>query len=354
MQNENNNFIPKYFAAANSYNGFISFFDSIFKPEDFAMIYILKGGPGTGKSSLMKNVSGYFHNQNYLVEEIYCSSDPKSLDAVIVEKENKKIAIIDGTAPHEKDARIPMAFDKIINLADNLNQDVLLYQRSEIISLAKQKSNVYQTAYFYLSAAGKFDSFIRECYNHNFNKNKTKIKADEYLKEILPALEPKCETRLISSFGRRGEVKLNTLKEQKLRLVKVGGSDYSAALLLNCFKENLCLKNQKLTLFPFSLNPNFLDGILIPDYSLAIIKDDDFDINADEFVNIPPTEFEEIRCAKMLRVDSLNEAVRWFSIASDLHFRLEKIYGEAMDFEKNNEIASEIINEITTLMEKEI
>ena len=46
----------KYFAAANSYKGFKSYFDRIFAPEQFDRIYIIKGGPGTGKSSIMKNI----------------------------------------------------------------------------------------------------------------------------------------------------------------------------------------------------------------------------------------------------------------------------------------------------------
>ena len=46
-----------YFAAANSYNGFIGYFDRAFRSEDFDRIFVLKGGPGTGKSSLMRALS---------------------------------------------------------------------------------------------------------------------------------------------------------------------------------------------------------------------------------------------------------------------------------------------------------
>ena len=46
-----------YFASANSFEGFKSNFAKIFAPEEYERIYIIKGGPGTGKSSLMKRIS---------------------------------------------------------------------------------------------------------------------------------------------------------------------------------------------------------------------------------------------------------------------------------------------------------
>ena len=43
--------MEKYFAAANTESGFFSLFDEVFSPEHLRRIYILKGGPGTGKST---------------------------------------------------------------------------------------------------------------------------------------------------------------------------------------------------------------------------------------------------------------------------------------------------------------
>ena len=44
----------EYFASANGYTGFRSYFDTVYKSENFDKIIILQGGPGSGKSSLMK------------------------------------------------------------------------------------------------------------------------------------------------------------------------------------------------------------------------------------------------------------------------------------------------------------
>ena len=135
--------IPTYFAAANSYKGFISYFDKVFDSKDYDRIFVLKGGPGTGKSSLMRRVSEYFSQNNFYVEEILCSSDPSSLDGVIGTKNGRKFAIIDGTAPHERDAVIPGAIDEIINLGGNWDERWLIGKRTEILNLTKEKKKTY-------------------------------------------------------------------------------------------------------------------------------------------------------------------------------------------------------------------
>ena len=85
----------RYFLGANTPAGFVSKFDGFYDCLDGWRVFILKGGPGTGKSTLMKKVAEAVDCE---CEYIYCSSDPRSLDAVIFN--DLKTAIADGTAPH--------------------------------------------------------------------------------------------------------------------------------------------------------------------------------------------------------------------------------------------------------------
>ena len=55
----------KYFLAANSGNGFLSLFDTCYSAKDGWKVYIIKGGPGTGKSSLVNEIL-YKHLSNEL------------------------------------------------------------------------------------------------------------------------------------------------------------------------------------------------------------------------------------------------------------------------------------------------
>ena len=45
-----------YFLGANSPTGFYSLYDQLIDPEEAQELFILKGGPGCGKSSLMRRV----------------------------------------------------------------------------------------------------------------------------------------------------------------------------------------------------------------------------------------------------------------------------------------------------------
>ena len=54
-----------FFAAANTSSGFVSFFDRLFDPKTLKKIYILKGGPGVGKSTLMKNAAKAAEKKGY-------------------------------------------------------------------------------------------------------------------------------------------------------------------------------------------------------------------------------------------------------------------------------------------------
>ena len=47
----------QYFLGANSPTGFYSLYDQLLPPEQASAIYILKGGPGCGKSTMMRRVA---------------------------------------------------------------------------------------------------------------------------------------------------------------------------------------------------------------------------------------------------------------------------------------------------------
>lgn len=346
--------ILKYFAAANTYSGFKSYFDEVFRPEDFERIYVIKGGPGTGKSSFMKKISELFYGLDCNIEHIHCSSDPSSLDGVIICSENKKIALLDGTAPHERDAKIPGAFDEIINLAEGLEKRLLTAQKDDILSLQKEKSKAYKTAYFYLNQAGKSQDIIEETYKQNFDIFGAKYKAERIFGKISSSEKGGISTRLVSSFGRYGLQGLSTLHDYSGDKISVGGNDFSATMFLDCCFALLKDRQIPLTQLPFVLDPSRTDALFLPKFNLAIIRGEGGEINAADFVKIPPLDEERIKTARWIHSTSLEEARRWFTIASDLHFRLEKIYGDAMNFDNNDKIFEEKKNEIVDILEKEI
>ena len=89
--------VKKVFPGNNTSQGFYPFYDYIIKP-DCNRLLILKGGPGVGKSTLMKRIGDTLMEKGFDVELHFCSSDPDSLDGVVIPALD--VAVIDGTAPH--------------------------------------------------------------------------------------------------------------------------------------------------------------------------------------------------------------------------------------------------------------
>lgn len=143
---------PRFFLGANAPSGFVSHFDQLYSPDDGWFAYILKGGPGTGKSTLMKRAAKEALAADMDVELIHCSSDANSLDAVIFPE--IKACIVDGTAPHVIEPTYPGVSDTLINLGEYWDPAVLASQRQEIIAATLQNSAMHQRSQRYLSACG--------------------------------------------------------------------------------------------------------------------------------------------------------------------------------------------------------
>ena len=92
-----------FFLAANSGRGFYSLYDG-FPELRGVFLSIIKGGPGTGKSGFMRRISAAAKQSGLDTEEIICSGDPDSLDALYIPALGR--AWMDGTAPHIREPKV--------------------------------------------------------------------------------------------------------------------------------------------------------------------------------------------------------------------------------------------------------
>ena len=151
----------RLFAGTNSGYGFFSLFYHIAGPEA-EHIFLLKGGPGTGKSTLMDTIGKKMLLKGEEVEFFFCSSDSDSLDAIFLP--SCKIAVIDATAPHVMDPVHPGAVEEIVNLADCWQEEELKKSRKRITFINREKARLFNNTYIYLSAALGFLSGLRQQY----------------------------------------------------------------------------------------------------------------------------------------------------------------------------------------------
>lgn len=90
--------IRRMFPGGNTSFGFYSYYQNVLPKKDAERMFIIKGGPGVGKSSFMQKIASEMLDRGYNIEYMHCSSDPKSLDGVVIPQIGT--ALIDGTAPH--------------------------------------------------------------------------------------------------------------------------------------------------------------------------------------------------------------------------------------------------------------
>ncbi len=154
--------IREYFPGSNTPAGFYSYYDYILKSREASRIIVLKGGPGTGKSSFMRRVAARLAELGHDTELLHCSSDPNSLDGICAREIG--FLMLDGTSPHIVDPKTPGAVDEIINLGDCWNADRIRPRKEAIIRTNEAISGCFARAYNYLSAAKSLQNQIEHDY----------------------------------------------------------------------------------------------------------------------------------------------------------------------------------------------
>lgn len=160
--------IKHVFPGGNTTKGFYSYYDFILGQEEATRIICIKGGPGVGKSTFMKKVGNEMVERGYDVEFMHCSSDPNSLDGVLIKDIN--VALIDATSPHVVDPKNPGAVDEILHLGDYWNEDGIRQHKKDIININRLVSKRFNRAYKYLAASKSIYDDIVTIYDEAVNK----------------------------------------------------------------------------------------------------------------------------------------------------------------------------------------
>lgn len=121
-----------FFLGANTPTGFVGYMPESYQPEEGWRVYIIKSGPGSGKSTFMRRVwEDVCATDNAIEAEfLYCSSDPHSLDGVRFP--DLKIALYDGTAPHVLEPRYWGACEVVVDLCSCADNERLFQNATEI------------------------------------------------------------------------------------------------------------------------------------------------------------------------------------------------------------------------------
>lgn len=332
----------KYFAASNSADGFVSYYDACFGVDCVDQLYVIKGGPGTGKSRFMRDVAEAAEAHGCDIDYYYCSSDPHSLDGIrITGLDSVRIGLIDGTAPHAWEPALPGVREELINLGQFWNGKLLQQHSTRIRQLNRMKKQCYDLAYHYLHGCGEMekvrDSLIQPC----IVPKKIERLADRILRNCKQGNGFYEKPALQNAVGMTGCVHFSTFENEADTLYLVepyyGAECHVMQALLDRSRE----KQLSVLVSRDPVCPQHIDGLYWPVERLGVV------IAPHKGADSPTRRIYlshytdaalldglrgDLRHAKKTEKQLLEGACNCLDRAAGYHFELESIYIEAMDF----------------------
>lgn len=358
--------VREYFVCANSAQGFRSFFPEAL--ADLDRVYLLKGGPGTGKSTLMRRLGEAFLEQGEDVDYLYCSSDPASLDGVILC--DRKTAVVDATAPHVLEPTAPGAKEEYLNLGVLWDSQKLMPHKEEILHIKEQISCRYADIYQLLGEAKEIHDRWETVYKENTDYAVLNRVTEEFLEGMLgnlPEKEPKGKEahRFFGAMTPAGSVNFieALTADLKTRVFIKGRPGTGKSTLLKKLTAEATGKGLSAEVYHCSFDTESLDMVVLQELSLCVFdatpphelfpcRDSDVILDLYELAVRPGTDEENHELLSLFAreyQEKLDSARSLLGEVRELHTGLEAIYGTAMNFSDMDGILEDLKREIGAL-----
>ncbi|WP_077618540.1 PRK06851 family protein [Bacillus sinesaloumensis] len=358
--------VKNYYAGTNSSIGFYSLYDEALKGLD--TLYILKGGPGTGKSTFMRKIGLIYMDKGYDLEYLHCSSDNQSIDGIVIPE--LKLGFVDGTAPHVIEPKYPGVVEKVIDLGQYRNDGYLKQYKSQIIELTDDISKNFENAYNTFAEAKKVHLKREEIYISSMSFKK----ADGVVQNLIDTIfnkpfdaeeNPTNRKRFFGAATPKGAVNFidNITEEYDKRYIIKGRPGSGKSTLMKKIAKHAEQHGLSVEYFHCAFDPKSIDMIIIPKLSVSIVDGtaphvvDPFR-EQDEVVDmfalcmdpkIESTFKKEIEELNLEYKNKMTIGTNFLSEAKRLHDKLEEYYKAAMDFEAIDKKREELVK---TLLEE--
>jgi Cdc6-like AAA superfamily ATPase len=346
--------IRRLFPGGNTSVGFYSYHDNIID-IDRNMLYILKGMPGGGKSTIMREIGEKAVKEGFSVEFHHCPSDPNSIDGVVINE--LKICVLDGTAPHIIDPVYPGLTDKIVDLGPFIDSDGLKLYKSEIFMAKKNNKNAYRSAFNYFRSSKPIYDNIEQSNKENVdfaNINKLTKNAIERIfskEQILNDVVSFKERHLFTSaFTPEGFVDYTStvIDGVKDRYYLNGSIGTGKTTFLKRIAQEAILRNYHVEIFHNPLIPNKIDSLIIKELNTIISTTNDTKnyiyttIDLDEYFDkdcINQNDYQLFNSIIEKGIDALHSA-------KDNHAIIESVYKKCINYSGITEIKIKLWEEI--------
>jgi len=338
--NTMNQTMPHYFLGSNTGSGFYSLYDSLTDSASGDFLWILKGGPGCGKSTFMKKIGAAAEAAGEMVEYVHCSGDPASLDGVYLPK--RRIAYADGTNPHVLEPDYPGASSLYLDFSTFFDTKALSEQLDCIRELNTGYKACYRNAYVLLSAGAAL--LPKNLPNLCSTEQQVKIekRAAGIVAKKLPPLKkcPRIKRRFLSAWSCVGKISFaeNLMREAaQIYLLdsRLGFSRFFLAYLAASAAD----RGYDTVLYSDPLEPEKPEAVYIPEVQLLFLaQEGEKGIGTEHIRHIrldllaERSRQEEIRARRNQSRLLLEAAVNSLNKAKALHDELEALYCPHINF----------------------
>jgi len=336
-----------YFLGANTARGFVNYADEIF--SGVRKLYLVKGGPGTGKSTLMKRVAEAAEKKGLAVERYCCSSDSHSLDGVVIRE--LSVGITDATAPHVMEAKYPGSREELIDPGACWDRKLLEERYGAIKSLVDEKTGLFASVYKYLGVGlalrGERTRILTSC----ADGEKLDKAAERLIRRMGEGKGFKLLPRQVGSLGMNGRVTFDTYEAMATERWQIADTRGLRGLLL----DRLLHHAERAGLAVMVSRDPMLEteALYCPEAGIAITDTGDADradkiLNTERFIHREKLADQRRRLRFLSRLEGelLKRVEDLFGEIKKRHFALEELYADAMDFGRVDAMTEELIARI--------
>ncbi len=350
--------VPCWFLGANAPKGYCSGFEKIFSVPPDGRCFLLKGGPGTGKSTMLKKIASVLIKKGLSTELVFCSADTDSLDAVMTS--DGKFVAADATLPHAYEPRYPGTTEIPVSLCDCWDEKILFEHAKEINELFDENRKLHEEARRYILASScLLEEAAKLGMDSIFSEKVEKTAARICIREFGRKNRGKGseKQRFLSAVTDKGVFFFENTPKVLCKRIYLIDDDSGAVsrLFMNTVRKIALEHGIDIITCPCPLFPSEkIEHIFIPSLKLGFMTE-----NRRHKIRISPyrtihfrrfadrNKYSEhklrIRFALRSAKNLISEAAECMKEAKIVHDKLEGFYIPAMDFKKADEKLGKII-----------
>lgn len=344
------------FLGANSASGFHSLYGGLTGGR-FDDCLILKGGPGCGKSTLMRRCADAAEERGERVVYIHCSGDPASLDGAVFP--DRRCAIVDGTPPHALEPTYAVACERCVDLTRFYDVAAVKARRAELRALTDAYRAHYRDAYRLLRAAEEAAQERRALLHERFAHDALRRRIDALLSRELRAAgrgSGRVDRAFLGGVTHLGDLcRFDTAAALCPRLYLLDDSAGLAASALLQIADAARARGDDVLLCPDPDRPRLPAHVLLPARGLAFVTTNarcPYDgptpcrrlrLDAPALSALSRAEKTRLRFLRRVEDGLREEAVAALARAKSSHDALEACYRPCVDFSAVTALADEEI-----------